>query len=316
MNYECEIEEILLNELAHVYNIKDYNILFRYIYLRYLILNKNKNFGLFILEDELGITELTYKNEKINTLSGFDNSIGNILDNLFFTAKMKAIIVNECNTEYTFEEYIDITLKEIQKYSNNKSKKYKKDKYYQYYKLYYSLIKLNCIFNVTSINQVRKLNSFFQKDIEVRLSEEEKLNRYLHASSFNTNNVSVITEEILEEYIYNHLNEFEDGLKPISRQYIINEGRLDILAIDKNNTYVIIELKICNDKHLLWQVIYYPMTMKEILKTDNIRMITMCPSYPNYILNPLKEIKNIEIIEYIPQIYNNKINAMEYKKIK
>lgn len=326
MNYESNIEEDILKELSHKYNIENYDTLFRYLYLRFMSINKDvnkmdeqlftKSFGKFLLEDELFISGDNYKNEKINYISGFSNSIGNIIDNLFFSAKMKSVIIDDCDKVYEFDEYINEMWCKIKKYANANTSKYKKDKYYKYHLIYFRLKKLNKLFGVKSINEIRLLNGFIQKDLETYLNYEDKCERYIHASNFATNSVNSITEEELEKYIYKHLNALEEGLKPIKRQLIIEEGRVDILAKDKKGEYVILELKIVDDKQLIWQVMYYPSAIKSIINTDKVRIITVCPNYPKHILEPLQKIDDVEIIQYIPLITNGKIEKINFIKIK
>ena len=93
------------------------------------------------------------------------------------------------------------------------------------------------------------------------------------------------------------------------------EGRIDILAKDRDNKLVILELKIANDKHLIWQVMYYPYILQSMSKHSSIRVMTVCPSYPEYILNPLKNVKDVEIIQYKPLISNGKIEKLDFTRI-
>ena len=326
MNYESDIEELILSELSYKYGIENYDTLFRYLYLRFMSINYDvkkmdkqlfvQYFGQFLIKEELGIIEDRYKEEKIKYISGFDNSIGNILDNLLFSARMKSIIIDDCDKAYEFDDYINELWAKIKKYGANKSSKYKKDKYYKYHLIYSRLKKLNKLFNIKDIKYIRKLEEFNQGDFSTYITQEEICERYIHASNFVTNSSSSITENDLEKYIYRHLNLIEEGLKPIQRQLIIEEGRIDILAKDKNGEYVILELKIADDKQLIWQVMYYPYAINPIIKTDKVRIITICPFYPKHILEPLKRIDMVEIIQYIPLISNGKIEKLEFIKLK
>lgn len=60
---------------------------------------------------------------------------------------------------------------------------------------------------------------------------------------------TISLERDLEDYIVRNLDQIEDGLKLYSkkdatgRQFNTDVGRIDILAIDKNNDFVVIELK-------------------------------------------------------------------------
>lgn len=325
MNYESVIEEIILSELSYKYGIDNYDNLFRYLYLRFMSINYDinkmdkqlfsKDFGKFLIKTELGIIEDNYFGEKLNYISGFDNSISNIVDNLFFSARMKSVILNNCDKIYEFDDYIDMIWSSIKKYSLNKSCKYKKDKYYKYHLIYNRLTYLNKYFNIKEIKDVRIIEGFKQNILYDYIQYEDICNRYIHSSNFNTNNARSITEEELESYIYKHLELIEEGLKPIQRQLIVEEGRIDILAKDRDNKFVILELKVNDDKHLIWQVLYYPYAIKNIINTNEVRVITVCPSYPKYILKPLKDINNVEIVQFNPLISNNKIEKIDFFKL-
>ncbi|MDR4408203.1 DUF91 domain-containing protein [Bacillus anthracis] len=100
------------------------------------------------------------------------------------------------------------------------------------------------------------------------------------------------TEELLEDYLCEHIEVIEEGMKFLSRQDRIDYGVIDILAKDKNDTRCVIELKINEpDKNILWQSAYYPSYSKD----EKIRMITIAPSYPPKIYNALLNVKDVEM---------------------
>ena len=78
---------------------------------------------------------------------------------------------------------------------------------------------------------------------------------------------------------------------------------------------MIVELKISNDKHLIWQSLYYPLSIRKQLKQSDVRMITVCPSYPNYIKEPLSLIPGVEMFQYKALLSNRKIDKIELFKI-
>lgn len=108
-------------------------------------------------------------------------------------------------------------------------------------------------------------------------------------TSYNTKNL----ELKLEKQLVKQIESIEKGMKYIDRQVIINDGRIDILARDKNNTLCIIELKVVsNEERLIFQCVYYPTQFKE--KT---RMITIAPNYDNKIKTALNSL-NVEMKTY------------------
>ena len=300
--------------------------MFRYLILRMYLVNNltfsRKKLKEDILKEsiidfiikELKLSQLSYKEVKIYKFSGFDNSLGNIVDELLNKVSLE-IIKDENDKEYDFNEYIEMYIKNILFLAKREAICFKSDKYYEYHLKFNALNILNELFNVSLIENTRFIEGFYQ-DLDQNLNYEEIYSRYTHVSTFQTDNIKCITENDLENYVFTHLEEIEAGLRPISRQYDIGDGRIDILAKDKNNKFVIIELKIANDKHLIWQVLYYPDKFKELNHIENnIRVLTVCPNYPEYILKPLKNLRNIETIKYKVNILNSKIDKIIFDKV-
>jgi hypothetical protein len=82
-------------------------------------------------------------------------------------------------------------------------------------------------------------------DIEAGLSFiSEKNRRGLKVKIDDEKYKSVlIDEKLLEDFLENHLEELENGLKLIKRQKDTRVGRIDLFAMDRNGYCVIIELK-------------------------------------------------------------------------
>jgi Holliday junction resolvase-like predicted endonuclease len=104
-----------------------------------------------------------------------------------------------------------------------------------------------------------------------------------------------IDEATLEELVCANLEQIEHGLTLVQRQYPVEGGRIDILAKDRTDTTVIIELKVSHDDpSLIFQCVYYPKQFAE--KT---RMITIAPYYSQRISNTLKDLDYVEPYTYI-----------------
>ncbi|MCP3033143.1 endonuclease NucS [Halobacillus sp. A1] len=98
-------------------------------------------------------------------------------------------------------------------------------------------------------------------------------------------------EKVLESYIAHKIEIVETGMKLIDTQVTVKDGVIDILAEDKNGTTCIIELKVrTNDKNLIWQSAYYQSEIAE-----DVRVITIAPSYDEVISKALQNVKNIEM---------------------
>ena len=293
-NYEDELEEILWNSLKEKFNIKDNYKLYEYILNRYfLIYNKNninetKQFFSYIF-NELNIAKFEYKDCKLK-FSG-DNNLNNVL----------------CNWKLNYSNKIPKNLvSDISKISLTKVKNLKNNFEYKNYLLYFKLNELNKLFKV-DIRNVPKIDGFTQVN---KLNLEDNLKNLLKVEDKST---TFIKENDLEDYLINHLNLIEDGLIYLSRQYELDEGKIDILAKDKNGDLVIIELKIEVDKRIIWQCLYYPIEIQKIYPNKNIRMMTIMPTYPNYILEPLNKL-NVEKYAYNIVVENKKIKNIILRK--
>jgi hypothetical protein len=98
-------------------------------------------------------------------------------------------------------------------------------------------------------------------------------------------------EKMLESYISHNIGIVETDMKLVDTQVKVKDGVIDILAKDKNGTACIIELKVrSNDKNLIWQSAYYQSEIEE-----DVRVITIAPSYDEVISKALSNVKNIEM---------------------
>lgn len=301
-NFEYEIETKLFNALEQKFHIKDPNRLYLYLKLRtYCIYPnydfKNKECIIDTILNELFITKLQYKQIPISKYYSKENSLSNIID----AKEFELLSYNMDN--------ITLIINQIDTYVNTEMKKYRKDTYFNQYRIYFALKKLNQLFQIKKIDETPNIDGFEQS--ESRINKELECTRFLHLANFNTDNLLSISEKDLEDYLVNHLDKLEPGLKFVTRQLELGEGRIDILALDTKGNYVIIELKTAIDKSLIWQCMYYPDELKQIYKTNRVRMITVCPEYPTYLLKPLKKIKKIECIRYKAILSNHKIDDLK-----
>ena len=317
--YENEFEEKLLKLIRNNYGLKENEK--KYMIMRFMIINNINNINKinsndfidFILTENNLPKKLIYKNSEISLHRKDIQSIKNIVNNWLFELNNhnSKNILNDKNN-------IESNLKNVISETKRNTSNLKKNNFYKKYYLYKALNNLNTLFNVELKSFVRMNNLEYQEnhnDLERYL--EEKLLAEIQLYEFNNkNNIDFITEKDLENYLKYNLNKIEKGLKLIDFQYQLDDIYLDILAKDKNNNYVIIELKTKQDERLIWQAIYYPMKFKEKYKSENIRMICISPKYEDFLLKPLKTIKGIELFEYSLQLEQKKINDIKMNKVK
>ncbi|WCK56950.1 endonuclease NucS (plasmid) [Aneurinibacillus sp. Ricciae_BoGa-3] len=327
MNYESELSELFFKKLQRVYGIEQEKVLFHYFYLRFLIehldrkLNKgnwNRYLVDFLLQElHIPYSEegIEYKGETVSKRHGVDGSIENILEDWQFQASRKPVSSSK-GTMLSFEMFIQKERNKLMTHAKNKSEPYKSSSFYFSYVKWNALQLLNKRYeaNVIAPDKIEGVTyptsyHFFVRTLEERYYAD------IHAEKFVTSNTETITESELEKYLIKHLDVIEEGLTYVGRQYTIQNGRIDILARDKEKQYVIIELKVTEDKELLWQSIYYPIQFKTEHQVDNVRMITVAPMYPLHILLPLQKIGGVEMIEFSPRIELGKIKSLSVKKI-
>ena len=137
------------------------------------------------------------------------------------------------------------------------------------------------------------------------LSPEEDLIQDVEENEIETPIETTFTlERDLEEFLYRNLEQLEEGLKPhpegISRQYSIDVGRMDILAIDKNEDLVVIELKAGRaPEQVVSQILGYMAWVREnIAENKKVRGIIVANSFPTRVKYAVSEIPNLLLKEY------------------
>ena len=303
MNYECEFRDFLMEQLQKKFNIYDETNLLLYLFLRYDCINSKKNatqsdFMQFVLHQLFIMSDgnsVSYDNIDFTFSYAQENSLRNIFDEweyILFHASATDLNGNPRNTTVEKQKILD----DIKLAASKKIQKYRNSIYKQEILKYFKLQRLNETFKI----QIQEVPDFILiKQIDIRLTDEECLERYLHAEQFNTTNTKIITESSLRDYLFNHLDLIEAGLIPIGKEVATEEGRIDILAKDKHGNYVIIELKTEIDKRLVWQCLYYPEVLHyEYPVQSSVRVIAVCPEYPDYLLTVLKRLPQVELFQY------------------
>lgn len=326
--YDLELAELILDELKTMYTIENSYDVYKYFLCRFVcseisdynnlkkdLPNLLHNFEYhkriidFVMNELDILTYLdyfTYNNIKINKYNDCENSIISIL------LELEALCIGLFHRDEFFNE-TSLLLKKVYSSGKRKSSSKKDSTNYNHYLTYYSLKSLNKVFK---INEVKESNfnryiEFIQSIPSIKI--EDKCCRYIDSLNNEYNDALKIDEDILERYIYKNLDIIEEGLIPIKRQFLIRDGRLDILAKDKNGIYTIIELKVENDTDLIFQCVHYTTQFKIEKNVSKVRIITISPEYTYGILNSLKQIsKDFNVESYICSI---KAKGIEKRKI-
>ncbi len=111
-----------------------------------------------------------------------------------------------------------------------------------------------------------------------------------------------LTEKEMQDLLYRYLSIIEEGLRPISREKEIKSGKIDILARDKDDNHVIIELK----KHKIGErdVLQLYRYVKELRESN--------PSVRGVIVGPTIDQKAVEMINSLKLEYK----IISIKKLK
>jgi hypothetical protein len=117
---------------------------------------------------------------------------------------------------------------------------------------------------------------------------------------------TISLERDLEEYIVRNLDQIEDGLKLYSkedatgRQIDTDVGRIDILAIDKNNDFVVIELKAGMATYsVIGQILaYISWIRRDIAGSKKVRGMIIADDFDKKLRYASSETPNISLKKY------------------
>ena len=109
----------------------------------------------------------------------------------------------------------------------------------------------------------------------------------------------VSLERDLQQYFTSHINEIEKGLVLVEGgvEYKVEAGRIDLLARDVSNNYVVIELKAGKGKDAsLGQLLGYIGCFSD--KHENVRGILVASDFEPRVVFATKGLANIKLIQY------------------
>jgi len=120
------------------------------------------------------------------------------------------------------------------------------------------------------------------------------------------NEAVISLERDLEEYILRNLDQIENGLKLYSdnnisgRQLTTDTGRIDILLVDDNKDYVVLELKAGTAKYsVIGQILGYIHDVRQnIAKEQEVRGVIIADEFDNRLIAAASEIPHVSLKKY------------------
>ena len=132
------------------------------------------------------------------------------------------------------------------------------------------------------------------RELDVESAEEEYIE------------TTIGLERDLEENIIRNLNQIEDGLRLFEkdgingRQYNTDVGRIDILAMDTNNDYVVIELKAgVANYSVVGQILAYVREVRQtIAGGKEVKGIIIADDFDNKLMSAISEVSHVSLKRY------------------
>lgn len=213
-----------------------------------------------------------------------------------------------------FERDIFFKWQTLQKQAKIRQSKWSKKPFFTIILQQEYLHQLNSLYRIQNFTELASIDNlvFLEERFPIRM--EVKLERLLHPHLSFESHVEQLSESRLEEYLYQHLSLLEDGLRPVKRQYSLENGRIDILAKDRNDHIVIIEVKVDSDTDLVWQEEYYVKEIEKVYGVGKVRFMAVVPKYEAHILNSIHEKKHCQVFTFDAVMKGTTLKALHLKK--
>ncbi|MFW5804617.1 MAG: endonuclease NucS domain-containing protein [bacterium] len=112
---------------------------------------------------------------------------------------------------------------------------------------------------------------------------------------------SLSLERDLQSYLSSNLAEIEEGLELVESgiEYKTDAGLIDLLAKDKHDNYVVIELKAGKGKDaVIGQILGYIGALSLELKTDKVRGIVVASDFDDRLKYAIASLNNLNLVKY------------------
>ena len=150
-------------------------------------------------------------------------------------------------------------------------------------------------------SRIRRYKRIYEQFMSSEANEEEAEEERIEEKSF-------AYEEDLKDYLSKNLSviesrlklfESENGVDGVEYSVDADNKRIDILAIDKNKTYVIIELKVSRGyEKVIGQCLYYKNRVKQLFNVKKVRIIIIARDISPRLRIATEGLADVELFEY------------------
>ncbi|MCG7491319.1 endonuclease NucS [Vibrio sp. Of14-4] len=186
---------------------------------------------------------------------------------------IKELVIDICATEGVFPSFEKLTALVLENFPTSKWQK-------THYAWYKSKVKRGEI-DVPGFTMTDTINE--ENDVQGSIEASLSLEKDLHS------------------YLARNIQDIEDGLSIVEGgiEYVLDAGRIDILAKDKTGQLVVIELKAGKAKDAaLGQLLGYIGCLSESSDTSNIRGILIASDFDKRVVFGVKAISNVKLVKY------------------
>ena len=150
-------------------------------------------------------------------------------------------------------------------------------------------------------NQIKRLRRLYESYLNGSDTEEEEPEAETEGTSFayeeDLKNCLVSNLSIIEQGMY--LFQDENGVDGVEYPIDPNNKRIDILAVDQNETPVVIELKVSRGyEKVIGQCLYYKNRVKKITNKEKVRIIIIAREISQNLRTAIEDLPDVQLFEY------------------
>lgn len=197
-----------------------------------------------------------------------------------------------------FERDILFRWKALQKQAKSRQSKWSKKPFFDAILQQEYLHQLNSLYHIQNLIETYPIPELTILEDHHPIRLEVELERILHPHLTFESHDEQLSETMLEDHLYRNLSLVEAGLRPLDRQFTLDNGRVDILAKDSEGKIVVIEVKVETDTDLVWQEDYYVKELEKTFGKGQVRFLAVVPNYEPHIMNTIAEKGHCDIYSF------------------